>query len=62
MENGPGLKMYFLLIMGIFQPAILVLLEGKLENIFDFLRIQQENPATPRVLVSPTVPVNQIPK
>ncbi len=24
MENGPGLKMYFLLKMGIFQPAMLV--------------------------------------
>ncbi len=24
MENGPGLKMYFLLNMGIFQPAMLV--------------------------------------
>ena len=29
MEKGPGLKMYFLLKMGIFQPAILVLLEGR---------------------------------
>ena len=24
LENGPGLKMYFLLKMGIFQPAMLV--------------------------------------
>ncbi len=24
MENGPGLKMYFLLELGIFQPAMLV--------------------------------------
>ena len=36
MENGPGLKMYFLLNMGIFQPAMLVY-----RRVLEFMFIPQ---------------------
>ena len=35
MENGPGLKMYFLLKMGIFQPAMLVKPRGYVLEVAD---------------------------
>ena len=50
MENGPGLKIYFLLNMGIFQPAMLVY-QGVPEKKNGWIDDVVESPASLRIYI-----------